>query len=395
MKIWQFIVKDTKIACSNIKFNLLLLLIFPLILTVLYGAMYEKVINPSRSLPKAKVTLINKDNSQYGDYLKNIFMTDEINKFIDVSEENDLESVQKKLEKNKINAAIVIPEGFSKTLEKRDSVNIKVIKSPSSGIETQIVYDIVKSYTENINNNININSLIYSSVEDNGRIITLVSKISPEIIKLSKTNYVNTVNINKDKKLSANQIFGASILAFISLFICMTVAQSMIEEKENGILSRVKSTSLKVNTVFISKLVFSFMMVFVIALSYVIISSFMGINWGSNIFYIFLAIILHSFALCGVTSILMSLFNKQATLTGTFVSIIMIMAVLGGSFYPGGMNDITLKMAKATLNYWIQDSYNKIMIGNSFMDNGLMLFSFGIIGIALGSFIMNKKSKSA
>ena len=63
-------------------------------------------------------------------------------------------------------------------------------------------------------------------------------------------------------------------------------------------------------------------------------------------------------------------------------------------FYPAESNDVSAILAKFTVNYTIQNSYNNIMLGNGLMDiwfNIIVLLSIGAVGMILGSIIISKK----
>ncbi|MGH4122384.1 MAG: ABC transporter permease [Clostridium sp.] len=395
MKTFRIFIKDIKVFLGNIKFYILIYLIMPLLLGSLYGMLYEKQLNPDRHIPTVNVALIDMDKSTYTATLKDIYKSDNMKQYIDLSETSDIDEVKANLQKGKIKTAIVIPKGFSQKVQKGEAINVKVLKAPSSGVESQIVFDIVNSYAQELNNNINIFSVVEGSVKEKSSIEMLKKAVINKTISLNSENFINTVNITKDKKLSGKQIFTISMLAFISLYISVIGAQNMVREKEEGTFARLKSTSLSMKSLYLAKICFVFFITLVDIILYIGVSKIIGINLGESYIKLILIGILHAFTITGISAFIMNLYKNQQNLNASFTAVIMIFALLGGSFYPlQNAAEIMRKIAKFTPNYWIQDSYNKVMLGGSIKDlivNIIVLLGIGIFGIVFGAYFMRKK----
>ncbi|MBW9144047.1 ABC transporter permease [Clostridium sp. CM028] len=395
MKIFRIFIKDIKVFLGNIKFYVLIYLIMPLLLGVLYGMMYEKQLNPDRHIPIVNVALIDMDKSSYTAPLKDILTNDDMKKFVELSQTPDIDEVKANLQKGKLKTAIVIPKGFSEKVEKGETVNIKVLKASSSGVESQIIFDIVNSYVQVLNNNVNIFSAIDGSVNDKTSIDMLKEAVITQTITLNSEKFINTVNITKDKKLSGKQIFTISMLAFISLYLSVIGGQNMVREKEDGTFARLRSTTLSMKNLYVAKICFVFFITLVDITLYMGICKVIGISVGDSYVKLILISILHAFAITGISAFIMNLYKSQKNLNASFTAVIMVFAMLGGSFYPlEYTGEIMRKIAKITPNYWIQDSYNKVVLGGSIKEltvNIIVLLGVGILGIAFGAFFMRKK----
>jgi ABC-2 type transport system permease protein len=274
---------------------------------------------------------------------------------------------------------------------------IKIIKSSSSSVKSQIVYQIVKSYSQTFNNI----SAIYTALQENGENIRDNKMLGGEIaawgIGVSTTNYTNIVEVSREKTLSSKQIFATSMFSLMSLFVCITGTLGMIKERDSKTLDRLKSTSVSYEKLFYGKLLFIFTTSFLSGLLYILINSIIGIGWGDNPLRLIMMVILHSFALTGITAVFMNIFKKQQTATGVLASGLGIMGSLGGTFFPVEYSSAVMKkIANGTINYWIQNSYGKIITGRSFNElavNIIVLLSIGILGMLIGTAAARKSSR--
>ncbi|WP_234122415.1 ABC transporter permease [Clostridium hydrogenum] len=389
-------IKDIKNFSSSIKLYIFTMLIFPISLAFFYGAMYKNTVNPDRNLQKVKLAFVDYDKSKYSNGIETIFKNDKLKKFIDFNNETNMEDIKKKLQNGKIDAAIEIPKGFSTSIQNGTKTNIKMLKALSASGETEVVYGIINSYLDVINNNSMVISTLKSNVNSKQKVNAIISKIVPETVALSTGNYSKVTSLKLYKKITATQYFAGSMLAFTGFFIAIVAATMMIKEIKNGTMNRLMSTSVTYFKLYVEKLVLAFCISAAFIGAYVIINCALGIVWSKNLIEILSMIILQAFALTGITAFLMSVFKNTKILNMICVPIIMLFACFGGSFYYVDNAAIKVNYMKFTLNYWIGDAYNKLMLGNSMSSitmNLVIIFAVGVVGISIGTLIAKRKSK--
>lgn len=389
-------IKDIKKFSSSIKLYIFTMLIFPILLAFFYGAMYKNDVNPDRNLQKVKLVFIDKDKSSYSKGIETIFKNDKLKKFIDFSTETNMEDVKKKLQNGKIDAAIEIPKEFSKSIQNGKKTNIKMIKSLSAASETEVVYGIINSYLDVINNNSVVINALKSNINNSQKLNAIILKIVPETVALSTGNYSKVTSIKLDKKITAKQYFAGSMLAFTGFFIAIVAAIIMVKEVQEGTMNRLMATSATYFKVYVEKLVFAFCISAAFISAYVIINCVLGVVWSKNLIEIIFMIMLQAFALTGIAAVLMSVFKNTKILTMICVPVIMLFACFGGSFYYVDDATIKLNYMKFTLNYWIGDAYNKLMLGNGMSSIALnlgIIFGVGAVGMMIGTLIASRKSK--
>lgn len=389
-------IKDLKKFSSSVKLYIFTMLVFPISLVFLYGAMYKNAVNPDRNLQKVKLVFIDDDKGSYSKGIENIFKNDKLKKFIDFSAETNIEDVKKKLQNGKLDAAIEIPKEFSKNLQNGKKTDIKMIKSLSAASETEVVYGIINSYLDVINNNSMVINALKNNINNMQKLSAIISKIVPETVALSTGNYSKVTSIKLDKKITAKQYFAGSMLSFTGFFIAIVAATIMVKEVQEGTMNRLMSTSATYFKVYLEKLVLAFSISTAFISAYVTINCALGIVWSRNLIEILFMIVLQSFALTGIAAVLMSIFKSTKILTMISVPVIMLFACFGGSFYYVDDAAIKFNYMKFTLNYWIGDAYNKLMLGNgmsSIIMNLSIIFSIGVVGIIIGTLIAARKSR--
>lgn len=397
MTVFNIFLKEVKVSSKSIIFFLLVFIVLPLVTAFLYGMGYEKILTPNKSISNIKAVYINMDKGEYSNNLKEMFSNDKIKEIVNLKEETELNKAKEELLKGNIDAAIVIPEDFSKNIKNNISGEIKVIKSPSSGVKSQIVYQIVKSYSQTFNNISAAYSVLEKSGEDIKNVKGLGNDIAAWSIGISSANYTRVTNISKDKVLSTKQFFVTSMFALVSLFICTIGALNMIKERDSKTLDRLESTSVSYKSLFYGKTLFIFITSILFSMSYILISSLLGIKWGGSPINLILIVLLHSFALTGIAAALMNILKNQKTATALLATGTGILGFIGGTFFPVEYTNVVFKkLANAAINYWIQNSYGKLMTGRGLDElavNIIILFSIGAFGMLTGMIIARKKSR--
>lgn len=390
------IIKDLKKFAASLKLHILLILVFPIVLSFIYGIMYQKQVNPNRNLTRVKIAFFDEDKSNYSKGIEAIFKNDKLKNFINFNTETNMAKLKKKLQNNEIDAAIQVPKDFSNKVQDGKKADIKMIKSSTAGNETEIVYGIIKSYLSVINNSSMVRETLKNDIGNTRKINEIAYRIIPHIVKLSTDNYSKVSSIKLDKKITAKQYFAASMLAFIEFYILLIPVTMMIKEIQDGTINRLMSTSATYFKIYAEKLVLTFGISTLFISTYIIINYVLGNVWDKNIIEILPMIVLQAFLLTGIAAVVMNIFKSTKTLNMICGPIIMLLAFFGGAFYYIDDAAIKFNFMKFTLNYWISNAYNNLMLGNGLTSitlNLCIIFVVGASAIIIGTLMACKKNK--
>jgi ABC-2 type transporter. len=388
MKALNVFLVEMKKTLSNIKLYIFLYFIAPFLISLLNGILYDKAFNPSRSIPKFTAAIVDLDKGSYSDSLYELFKDPAISKLIDIKSNMNLDEAEEQVKNGDVCAAIVIPDGFSDSIKNSTGTSIKVIKSLSADIQAGIVESIMNAYTDNLNTVNSLNISAYKNITDKNEASAVLSKIQPELSSILSSNYIDEVTLNKSKELSSKQFYSQSMLVMFSLFLISVGGSFILIDKENGTSLRIKSTATSKASYIAGKLSWTFILSFMEISVFIILTGLINkINWGENITGLFVVVLSHCLLITGLSALMGSIFKTQKSMNNIFTVILMVMALLGGSFYPSDLYPSFLKtISHFTLHYHLQSEYSGIMLGKPLSGIGLNLM-FSIITAAAGLII--------
>lgn len=386
MRTLNVFIKEMKQYLSDIKLNILIYLVMPIIIASLYGIMYKSILDPNRTIPKFTIGYIDYDNSSMSKPLISIFKSKKLSNIVMLEEMTSEKDVKNSLTNGNFDVTIIIPKDFSHNILNGKNSSIQVLKSASGGINTDIAESIVKGYV----NSLNTNRAIYSVLAKNIKNIVLTQKIYnealPKIIVILNEKHVVDVNFNKSKKTDSKQEFAISMLVMFSLFVALKQAANTLKEKKDGTFERIKSASKNMGSFYSGKLIaIGVMSIIQISFFIILTSLITGVKWG-NILLVALIVLIHSISIAAITALLISFFKSQKLMTAVSMLIIMGMSMFSGAFYPSEYMSGNLKtISNLTINHLIQSCYKNVMLDNGFTSiNG----SLGILSLVCIAFII-------
>jgi ABC-2 type transport system permease protein len=384
-------------------------ILIPVILTVIFGMIFGS--GKENIMPKISILAVDKDQSFLSRFFLSAFEQGELNKLIDLRIVEEEEG-RRRIKKGKASALLIIPEKFGKSLWEEDPITIELLKNPSEQFLPQIVEEItdtmalllsslfsvfsdeidaIKSVTgkeELLDEEISV-----LSVQIKNRIQGISKYVMPPVISLSERT------IGKEKEKDTLNVFGyvlPAIAFMFLLFICNTVFEDILREKESGTLLRMTVSSLNVSDFIWSKIFISA----VIGISSTFILMGLGriifsIRWG-NYLLVFLIVISINLMIAGFISIFYAFIQTERQAGAVLSSVILIMSLLGGSMIPASNFPpfIVNYFSKLTLNYWGITAFHKAMMGMSYQEILPIILGMtfaGIIFSSLGCLLLNRK----
>lgn len=356
-KIKGIIQKDIKSYFANFKINILLFIVFPVVLSHLYGVFLTNTFDPNRTIEPFNISINDEDNSLTSNTLKEIFKDEGFSELIILG--NKEESL----------VSINIEKGFQEDLnnEKTSTIEIEKLREDAD-FQLEMVKSIVQDYLDYINTNINLKkSIMESSIPENEK-EDLISKYIEYVNMFYKSKPIEVINADNVKRLNSHEYYSGTMLAFTTLFIIFELAKKFIEEKENGTLKRLYSTNIKKREVYYSKYIFNFLICVISITLYVIIKKITVSAFNIDILPLSIAILVHSLLICGVSSLLVVFVKSSKVINLLSGILIPVFAFFGGIFFDASYVGDSLFMnivPKLTPNYWVQKIYHQLMEINS------------------------------
>lgn len=383
MKIWNIAWKDTTIRFRD-RNALILMVAAPLVLSAIIGSAFGSFLNGSDPAPISAipVLLVNQDDGEMGQQFADILTSDALGDLLVVTEMADETAARQQVQRGEARAAIVIPDGFSEAVsgdsETAESpALVQFYADPSATVTPSIVRGVV---TQIVNG---FNSAAISSEVTVAQLTAEAATLGPALADLgtvlqaemqSRFNEgqplviaLNDVPVGETEEttdISPFAFFAPSMGILFLMFSMMDGTRSILEEEQEGTLSRLISTPTSHLEIILGKIGGVFLtgglqfVVFVAASALIF-----QLDWGNSLLglaMLTLAVVL------SLTSLgaLIAAFARNATQAGILGTVVtLVFAALGGTFVPAqNFPPFLQELSKITVTRWALDGFTDLTI---------------------------------
>lgn len=420
--VYQLVIKEI-LRFINEKTAMLLTFIVPVVLIIIFGNIFG---GHGGTRGKANLILVNQSESELAKLIEAKLDSSASLRIIkDYSTENSEtripyteETAKDHIEKGKISAAIVLPEGFF--TDTSSSLKFKFYYDPKNEIESALIQgaiqetvmsqvggiipvlmmrkakkelgdknflsfsnDIKKTVSRNFG--VNIDSLNFWQDNLEERMLkTTAENDSANVFKeLVEFESKQLVGVDVSNPGLARSVGGVAIMFL--LFTLTAVANSFFEEKSEGTLKRLLCMPVKRSQILWSKYIYS-MLLGIIQLLVLFTSAWMifGLDIFSNFLNLFIVIIASAAAAVSFGMIITTFAKSINQANGMSTLLILLMSAIGGAWFPIFLlPDWMQSLAKGTLTYWSVEGFIQVLWrGADFSAiafNILILFSIAVI----------------
>lgn len=344
MKIFNIIIKEIKHNFRN-KRVLAIMILFPIVLIVILGTAFSKVMSNDVQLGEIKVlyTVQGEGNVEkaFEDLQKGL---KEYN--VSFKETEDIKKAKESVQDSNYSCYLLVNE---------DSKEIKIYKNDRYYLDASFVEGILNTFIQRYN-------VINEIQEKNPRVIA-------EILKGSNKSFVKMEALNEKKEPRAVDYYGVTMTTLIVLYSAMTGAYAMKSEKNGKTEGRMMVAPIGKKEIFIGKilgaLVVTILQIFIV----IIFSKYVvGVNWGDNI--VILILVIGSEIIMAVSlGIGVSFLTKtESAMNGILNSIIPVMVFLGGGYVP--LEQFNSEILNTISNFspvrWVNSSILNIVFRNNY-----------------------------
>lgn len=344
MKILNIVIKEIKHNFRN-KRVLAIMILFPIVLIVILGTAFSKVMSNDIQLGEIKVlyTVQGQGNVEkaFEDLQKGL---KEYN--VSFKETEDIKKAKESVQDSNYSCYLLVNE---------DSKEIKIYKNDRYYLDASFVEGILNTFIQRYN-------VINEIQEKNPRVIG-------EILKGSNKRFVKMEALNEKKEPRAVDYYGVTMTTLIVLYSAMTGAYAMKSEKNRKTEGRMMVAPIGKKEIFIGKilgaLVVAILQIFIV----IIFSKYVvGVNWGDNI--VILLLVIGSEIIMAVSlGIGVSFLTKtESAMNGILNSIIPVMVFLGGGYVP--LEQFNSEILNTISNFspvrWVNSSILNIVFRNNY-----------------------------
>lgn len=344
MRILSIAIKELKQNLRDRK-AMALMILFPIVLIVILGTAFSKVMGDNIDLGEIKViySVEGKGNvSESFDALKESLKQYNVSFTYTDNKKKAIED----MENSEYSCYVVFNE---------NNKEIKLYKNDRYNFNASFIEGILNTFVQR-----------YNVINE---IAVVNPKVIPNIVKDDKANFVSLESLDKRHQPRAIDYYGVTMTTLIVMYAAMTAGYGMNSERVRNTINRMFVSPLRKQEIFAGKVI-GFLLITMIQIGVVVVFGkyVIKVNWGDNI-GIILAVLSAEIAMSISIGIAVSFFAKsEAAMTGILNLIIPITIFLGGGYVP--IEQINSKvisgLSKISPVKWINDSMFNVIYRNDY-----------------------------
>ena len=235
------------------------------------------------------------------------------------------------VDKGIVAAAIVIPAGFSATVQGGGTADLRVIGDVDQPVAASVARSLATSFAQDLNGvRLSVATVVHAPGQPSSRVPPgLVEQAS----RLSAP--VSLANVSAARKeLDAKTYVSAGMAVFFLFFTVQFGVTSLLDERKEGTLARLLAAPVRRGSIIAGKALTSFLLG-IISMTVLILATsvFLGSHWGNPAGVAILVV-------AGVTAatsvvLLVATLAKTSDQAGNWQTVIaLVLGMLGGTFFP-------------------------------------------------------------
>jgi len=262
-----------------------------------------------------------------------------------------------------LDAAFVIPSGFSNAVQDDRAATLKVIGNADAPIRTEVVRSIAEAYSAELNR---VRVSVATVVERTAR----AGHATPTAaLVAAATNALDPVTIRDvsttTKELDAKSFYAAGMAVFFVFFTVGFGITGLLEERAEGTLARLIAAPIRRSAILAGKMLTSLVLgLFSMGVLVVATTILFGASWGNPI-GVGVLVVAAVLSAMGIMAVIATA-AKTSEQAGNWQSVIaVILGLLGGTFFPvskapGVLSTLTLLTPQA----WFLRGLGDLRAGN-------------------------------
>ena len=401
-KLFLIGIKDLKLIFRD-RAALIFMLLAPFLLTIGMGFVTGRFSGGSNGLSNIPVVIVNLDKEQLGNALTDVFSSPELADLMEPSSSSDPEAARRLIDQDKAAAAIIIPQGFTRSIippqgasidqnfVQPDPVKIEVYTNPSRPTSAGVIKAIVDEFISRVEEGRTSGITSLTQLIQAGLLNPQSAASAARNLFQNTNQSENTaITIKSDQEGAAAVQF--DILAYMApgmalLFLMYTVSyggRSILAERSQGTLARVLVSPTSTSEVLGGKVLGIFLTgVAQVGILILASSVFFGVKWGDTLGLMIL-ILAAVFGATGWGMLITALARTPAQIASIGSALMLIFGILGGSFVNlDQMPAYVRTLSKITPNAWGLDGFTTLALGGTLSNLAQPIAALLIMGAVL------------
>ena len=262
------------------------------------------------------------------------------------------------LTRNDVDAAFIIPSGFSAAVTSAEPVTVQVVRSRSNLIAGQLAEALAQAFASRVAGvQLAVRTAIASGAT--GDPLTLAQQANAAAPAAALSDVPSGGRV-----LKPAAYFGPAMALFFLFFTVGLGARSLIAERATGTLARLRAAPIPGAAVVAGKALATFVLALASMLILIVATALLlGAHWGHPIAVLAL-VVAAVLAAMGIVSLVITLARTEEQAGGYASAVAIVLALLGGSFVPISFAPAVLRrLALLTPNGWALRAFTDLGTG--------------------------------
>ena len=342
---------------------LFMIILFPIVFVLTFGVSFGGL---GGSQPTYHVGVVNMDSAG-SEGLSQAFIEAMANtKLLHVQIYADNHTAQDALSQGKIQAVVIIPADFSQSLNSYYAAQ----NNPGSWINATVMLYLDKGSI--------FATQAVPPIIQNVLAAFLNRKAAPSPVNVEISSLIEA------RRFSTFEFMAPGMFTFASIFLIMMVAQSFTQDRENGMLKRIRITPIT-PAEFITSQVLSYMFIALIQAVLVFAAAYLiGFRPAVNFYaYLLAFILILIFSLSNVGFGLITATVSKTSGAATGISFLFILPQLFlGTFVGSSLLSTAQTVGRFVPSYYVTDALTSLFLRGASITSPTIIFDFGIVTLS-------------
>ena len=407
-KLFLIALKDVRLIFRDPS-ALVLMLIAPFVLSLGMGALTGRFSGSSSTgISDIHVVIVNQDSGALGQILIDVFQSPELEDLVEPFVKVNPEIARGHVDNDEVAAAIIIPEGFSKSVisstNSEEVPQIEFYGNPTQPTSAGVLRSILDQFINEVEvgrvqSHVIIQQLMTNSLISPDQIGVVAEELSQDLGQRDTSSSAITIVSEVDHA----EVIEFDILNYMApgmaiMFLMFTVTyggRSLLVENRNGTLPRLLVAPTSAINVLGGK-GFGILLTGIAQLAILIggTSILFRLQWGDPLGVVLL-ILAAAFGATGWGILLASLLKTPGQVAVTGSAIMLLFGILGGSFFDLSMLPDWIQVVnKITPNAWTIDGFYILSVGgrlSGIIEHIIALLIMGLILFITAAFLIRHR----
>jgi len=283
-----------------------------------------------------------------------------------ISRATNEDEARSQVEAGTVDAAVVIPAGFSAAVQAGQAAELKVVASGGEVLSGQVLRSVLTSFGSQVEGvQLAVTTVLASTGTPPDP--SLAAELAAQAVALPEPVALTEAR-TEDRVASSRTYYGAAMAVLFVFFAAQFGVVSLLAERRNGTLARMLAAPITARTVLVGKVLVSIVLA-VVSMSIIVFGTtlLLGASWGDPLAVAAL-VVATSLAASGIALLVVG-FARTEDQAGSLTAIVaMTLAVLGGSFFqmsqaPEGLATLSV----LTPHWWFLRGVDDLASGGGIM----------------------------